>query len=112
MEHRDIRLAAQSRLNFKTSRCRNILQIDSSKNGSHQFDRVDDLIHIVRLECYRERIDAGKIFEKRTFAFHYRQARLRTDIAETEYCGTVDRKSTRLNSSHVAISYAVFCLKK
>src|SRR5215813_15079251 len=25
---------------------------------------------------------------------------------------TVDRKSTRLNSSHVRISYAVFCLKK
>src|SRR5439155_26945875 len=25
---------------------------------------------------------------------------------------TPDRKSTRLNSSHVAISYAVFCLKK
>src|SRR5690625_4272549 len=24
----------------------------------------------------------------------------------------MDRKSTRLNSSHVAISYAVFCLKK
>src|SRR5215469_17808227 len=29
-------------------------------------------------------------------------------------CGrwTTDRKSTRLNSSHVEISYAVFCLKK
>src|SRR5439155_18332424 len=26
--------------------------------------------------------------------------------------GKEDRKSTRLNSSHVAISYAVFCLKK
>src|SRR5256885_9571684 len=26
--------------------------------------------------------------------------------------GTVDRKSTRLNSSHLVISYAVFCLKK
>src|SRR3989442_4474096 len=25
---------------------------------------------------------------------------------------SVDRKSTRLNSSHVRISYAVFCLKK
>src|SRR3989442_10797172 len=25
---------------------------------------------------------------------------------------TLDRKSTRLNSSHVRISYAVFCLKK
>src|SRR5207253_3552448 len=27
-------------------------------------------------------------------------------------CYRLDRKSTRLNSSHVAISYAVFCLKK
>src|SRR5690606_42014724 len=26
--------------------------------------------------------------------------------------GLADRKSTRLNSSHVKISYAVFCLKK
>src|SRR5699024_11409113 len=26
--------------------------------------------------------------------------------------GKLDRKSTRLNSSHVSISYAVFCLKK
>src|SRR3989442_1028853 len=26
--------------------------------------------------------------------------------------GVLDRKSTRLNSSHVRISYAVFCLKK
>src|ERR1039457_7619598 len=26
--------------------------------------------------------------------------------------GRVDRKSTRLNSSHLVISYAVFCLKK
>src|SRR5690554_7682683 len=27
-------------------------------------------------------------------------------------CDRADRKSTRLNSSHVRISYAVFCLKK
>src|SRR5690625_6734412 len=30
----------------------------------------------------------------------------------TVFCMLRDRKSTRLNSSHVAISYAVFCLKK
>src|SRR5690606_30674907 len=29
-----------------------------------------------------------------------------------EDCKGIDRKSTRLNSSHVKISYAVFCLKK
>src|SRR6266571_614093 len=27
-------------------------------------------------------------------------------------CQRIDRKSTRLNSSHMSISYAVFCLKK
>src|SRR5215211_9038225 len=27
-------------------------------------------------------------------------------------CAPADRKSTRLNSSHTVISYAVFCLKK
>src|SRR5437870_12304354 len=31
---------------------------------------------------------------------------------EAKQKGYTDRKSTRLNSSHVAISYAVFCLKK
>src|SRR5690625_6642514 len=32
-------------------------------------------------------------------------------VFDNSGCHT-DRKSTRLNSSHVAISYAVFCLKK
>src|SRR5690625_6045496 len=36
------------------------------------------------------------------------QLRLQKDLG----LDTVDRKSTRLNSSHVATSYAVFCLKK
>src|SRR5436309_4714023 len=34
--------------------------------------------------------------------------RLEQDLGRLD----VDRKSTRLNSSHVKISYAVFCLKK
>src|SRR5436309_12386633 len=50
------------------------------------------------------------------------RARLRWTFAMTvflefvdlaaERLGASDRKSTRLNSSHVKISYAVFCLKK
>src|SRR5690349_19680263 len=34
------------------------------------------------------------------------------DVEHLELAGHRDRKSTRLNSSHVEISYAVFCLKK
>src|SRR5207249_10439888 len=33
-------------------------------------------------------------------------------IETGEVAAGIDRKSTRLNSSHVSISYAVFCLKK
>src|SRR5690625_4306881 len=35
-----------------------------------------------------------------------------TTTGESVFREQADRKSTRLNSSHVAISYAVFCLKK
>src|SRR5439155_26089021 len=41
---------------------------------------------------------------------HHCSARRR--FRETARPRSRDRKSTRLNSSHVAISYAVFCLKK
>src|SRR5258708_20664567 len=33
-------------------------------------------------------------------------------LAQSALSATLDRKSTRLNSSHQIISYAVFCLKK
>src|SRR5699024_12041642 len=35
-----------------------------------------------------------------------------TEPVKDMYLTSEDRKSTRLNSSHVSISYAVFCLKK
>src|SRR5690606_39868746 len=34
------------------------------------------------------------------------------DVVDVDEVAQEDRKSTRLNSSHVKISYAVFCLKK
>src|SRR5438034_6558042 len=34
------------------------------------------------------------------------------EITHVACCSRIDRKSTRLNSSHTVISYAVFCLKK
>src|SRR3712207_7295351 len=62
-------------------------------------------------------------------SLHDRHRRAGADVAEAQHGGAVgdhgdrvaldrqpadvlDRKSTRLNSSHANISYAVFCLKK
>src|SRR5690625_5805092 len=46
-------------------------------------------------ELFKEDFTEGKIAKQQSIDF-----------------AAKDRKSTRLNSSHVAISYAVFCLKK
>src|SRR5258708_18793411 len=49
---------------------------------------------------------AGHLVEKRIFAVdHFVVGEGKDEIR-------LDRKSTRLNSSHQIISYAVFCLKK
>src|SRR3712207_7440093 len=53
----------------------------------------------------------------RTYEFHFDGDRLRLIAWRTKrgvywISNTQDRKSTRLNSSHANISYAVFCLKK
>src|SRR4051812_49594824 len=42
----------------------------------------------------------------------HQPARQQDPLAEGGLAVAVDRKSTRLNSSHMSISYAVFCLKK
>src|SRR5699024_12545621 len=60
--------------------------------------------------------DAGKAlhFSKNKHCFHTLRFLSRAPYIEIwrvwKQC--LDRKSTRLNSSHVSISYAVFCLKK
>src|SRR5690606_27038578 len=43
---------------------------------------------------------------------HRVEIQVRGNNTDDDVTKTVDRKSTRLNSSHVKISYAVFCLKK
>src|SRR5436309_11883651 len=62
--------------------------------------------------------DALPIFEAmKQGAYHYANKPFNLDelsilVAKALETTQLDRKSTRLNSSHVKISYAVFCLKK
>src|SRR5207245_4258922 len=52
---------------------------------------------------------AGASPHRRRAPIHDRRARI---VHQCERRAVLDRKSTRLNSSHGSISYAVFCLKK
>src|SRR5207245_10496262 len=62
-------------------------------------------LHFVRLIPNRDQLDAKTLFVE--------GKRIQTKrLRESTNIALPDRKSTRLNSSHGSISYAVFCLKK
>src|SRR5690625_6042788 len=77
------------------------LLVDGNRFGDHLIPRRC----LVKGDSRSISIAAASILAK-----VYRD-RLMAQLHE-EYPYFGDRKSTRLNSSHVAISYAVFCLKK
>src|SRR5258708_24779777 len=62
------------------------------------------------LKVGRDLLQAGRA--KQAIAYLEQAVRLRPMDYDAGYSLAVDRKSTRLNSSHQIISYAVFCFKK
>src|SRR5688572_30931956 len=58
------------------------------------------------------RISEHRRFRDSRLLGHVRQAGKRAMRRRSAEPACLDRKSTRLNSSHSQISYAVFCLKK
>src|SRR5207248_3721166 len=72
--------------------------------GSHK-SHLGGKLRYVPLGLYQQ-------FLVRAEFVHGREVRRDHNVAHTETLVEGDRKSTRLNSSHRTISYAVFCLKK
>src|SRR5689334_23599388 len=56
--------------------------------------------------------DPGGVTAEAAAAREATLQRLRPGFSVLQSATVLDRKSTRLNSSHSSISYAVFCLKK
>src|SRR5690625_6859307 len=67
---------------------------------------TDKLVIFPNIDKFHKCLYGGRTCEGNKIKFVLRQDRLQCKL------DFIDRKSTRLNSSHVAISYAVFCLTK
>src|SRR3712207_7895792 len=74
-----------------------------------------------RVDGEPESVATGRVVKRAPehAGLHTRLEVFRADLDDAAHAGEVerdsagrDRKSTRLNSSHANISYAVFCLKK
>src|SRR3712207_8056600 len=72
--------------------------------------------HAVQRDAVEQRVHVLDGVDRDADASHlaHRAGRIRVDahLGGQVECHREDRKSTRLNSSHANISYAVFCLKK
>src|SRR5690606_39379002 len=80
------------------------------------YESRDDVRNLVRvLEVRREALSKEEDSDSKRLELLRRIAELKNDRMRDDEGALVaflDRKSTRLNSSHVTITYAVFCLKK
>src|SRR2546427_8098802 len=66
------------------------------------------LFRSIRSVCAPTSSTTGSVADSLTLSWIFS----RSKVLKPEMVATRDRKSTRLNSSHSQISYAVFCLKK
>src|SRR5699024_12764519 len=77
-------------------------------------DLTFPFVHFQSVRLFRHSDLCVRTFQIELFPLLVKHKRLRPDLGYI-FIGKLprlDRKSTRLNSSHVSISYAVFCLKK
>src|SRR5207249_11446822 len=67
------------------------------------------ILHVTGDEHARDGSQAAMLGEQVAVRVHFQPT---FEDGGVRFVADRDRKSTRLNSSHVSISYAVFCLKK
>src|SRR5205814_5674660 len=84
--------------------------LEAAQNGDRVLDRR--FAHVHGLEAPLEGgvlLDVLAVLVEGGGTHHVQLAARESGL---QHVGGIDRKSTRLNSSHLGISYAVFCLKK
>src|SRR5690625_5886276 len=76
------------------------------------FRSLEGLGQLLRnVELVQSHLNPGRAISTILLTMYDGRTRLSQQVADEVHTHS-DRKSTRLNSSHVAISYAVFCLQK
>src|SRR5699024_11926272 len=79
---------------------------------THEMDVIKEICNRVAVMENGEVVETGEVLDVFTNPKTKTTHNFVKSIVRDEIPDNIDRKSTRLNSSHVSISYAVFCLKK
>src|SRR3989442_7080366 len=109
-------MASKSRWLVRVQRFSGFFQVEGvvEPTGQHAAAQGADPVHAVISPMLRGQgwPEAARRIHRRAGERPAHQNIHSDGKADGETCNLADRKSTRLNSSHVRISYAVFCLKK
>src|SRR5690625_3227971 len=111
-------LAAGSAIQAGVANNRGLVTLKTTALGRYDDDlaAIHAFTHVVVGISFQVKVQAACIPYAKALPGHTAEAQLNRSILKARFRVTpgnlADRKSTRLNSSHVAISYAVFCLKK
>src|SRR2546430_10621620 len=89
-----------------------LLRANPSKDGDAELRGFGVTAMPAGPPANRPTVDAGGLFVLRHLAGESELCRSRSSCPSAWRVYEADRKSTRLNSSHSQISYAVFCLKR
>jgi hypothetical protein len=85
VEHRDVELGLQPRLDLEATRRRDVLQVDAAEAGRDRLDGGHDLVHVGGVQADREGVDAGELLEQHRLTLHHRHCGPRADVAQAQH---------------------------
>src|SRR5437773_8695157 len=97
--------------------CSTLFSFPTRRSSDLRASRIQPVINgtgvVIHTNLGRSPLPPGAGEALRNIASSYSNVELNLTTGDRGHRGAyLDRKSTRLNSSHITISYAAFCLKK
>src|SRR5262249_29125945 len=85
VEDRDVQLLAQALLDVEAARRGDVLEVDAAEGRRDELHRLHDLVHVLGRQTHGEGVDPRELLEQHRLAFHHRQRRLGTDVAQAQH---------------------------
>src|SRR5262249_35493258 len=84
VEDRDLEVLTEPLFDLEAAGRGDVLEVDAPEDRGEQLHGLNDLVAVLGGQADREGVDAGKLLEEHRLAFHHRQRRLGTDVAQTK----------------------------
>jgi hypothetical protein len=110
VKHGDIHDLFEPLLDVEALGRLDVFQVDPAEGGFHIFDRLDDLVRIVRVELDIEHVDIGKPFKEDSLPFHDGLAGESPDVAQTQHRRPVAHDCDKISFGGIEVGVVRVCM--